>query len=133
MSIEELVREGSIHPFKATQEEVDRAIGIARRDLALADGFLRKVWAGKRIAIKCAHRNTPQIGLSLAMLGRVQNIITALEDKDGGYTLYQLDPRWYRAAMVPSRSNSPSAQTVMMVSCKEIRTVGQATGRMPSG
>lgn len=91
------------------------------------------VWAGKRIAIKCAHRKTPQIGLSLAMLGRVQNIIAALEDKDSGYTLYQLDPRWYRAAMVPSRSNSPSAQTVMMVSCKEIRTVGQVTGRMPPG
>lgn len=91
------------------------------------------VWAGKRIVIKCAHRKTPQIGLSLAMLMRVQNIIAALEDKDGGYTLYQLDPRWYRAAMAPSRSNSPSAQTVMMVSCKEIRTVGQVTGRMPPG
>lgn len=40
MSIEELVRNGSIHPFKATQEEVDKAIGIAQRDLALAENIL---------------------------------------------------------------------------------------------
>jgi hypothetical protein len=37
MAIEELIKEGSIHPFKATQEEVDRAIEIARRDFALAE------------------------------------------------------------------------------------------------
>jgi len=91
------------------------------------------VWAGKRIVIKCDHRKTPQIGLSLAMLGRVQYIIDAFEDKNCGYNLYQLGPQWYRAAMGPSRSNSPSAQTVMMVSCKEIRTVGQVIGRMPPG
>ena len=37
MSIEELIKEGGIHPFKATQEEIDRAAEIARRDLALAE------------------------------------------------------------------------------------------------
>lgn len=37
MSIEELIKEGGIHPFKATQEEIDRAVEIARRDLALAE------------------------------------------------------------------------------------------------
>jgi len=37
MSIERLVKEGTIHPFDATQDEVDRAIEIARRDLALAE------------------------------------------------------------------------------------------------
>ncbi|MBT9159320.1 MAG: hypothetical protein AAGB97_05140 [Dehalococcoidia bacterium] len=36
MSIEELVKAGSIRPFRATQDEVDRAVEIARRDLALA-------------------------------------------------------------------------------------------------
>jgi hypothetical protein len=41
--------------------------------------------------------------------------------------------RVFRAAMTPSHSNSPSAQTVMMVSCKKIRTVGQVIGRMPPG
>ena len=37
MSIEELIKEGGIHPFKATQEEIDRAVEIARRDLTLAE------------------------------------------------------------------------------------------------
>jgi len=36
MSIEELIKSGRIHPFKATQDEVDKAVEIARRDLALA-------------------------------------------------------------------------------------------------
>jgi uncharacterized protein (UPF0332 family) len=42
MSIEELIKEGSIHPFKATQEEIDRAIEIAQRDLALAERLLKE-------------------------------------------------------------------------------------------
>lgn len=40
MAIEELIKEGSIHPFKATQGEIDRAVEIAQRDLALAEGIL---------------------------------------------------------------------------------------------
>ena len=40
MSIEGLVRSGSIHPFKATPEEVDKTFGIAERDLALAENIL---------------------------------------------------------------------------------------------
>ena len=37
MSIERLIREGRVHPFKATREEINRAIEIAQRDLTLAD------------------------------------------------------------------------------------------------
>jgi len=40
MSIEELNKNGSIHPFEATQDEVDKAVEIARRDLALAENML---------------------------------------------------------------------------------------------
>ncbi|MFO7774040.1 MAG: HEPN domain-containing protein [Dehalococcoidia bacterium] len=40
MSIEELIQEGSIHPFEATHGEIDKAVGIARRDLALAERLL---------------------------------------------------------------------------------------------
>ena len=42
MSIEELIKNGSIHPFKATQDEVDKAVEIARRDLALAKNILEE-------------------------------------------------------------------------------------------
>jgi len=42
MSIEDLVNSGSVHPFKATQDEVDRAAEIARRDLALAENMVEE-------------------------------------------------------------------------------------------
>ena len=37
MSIEELIQQGSIHPFEATRGEIEKAMAIARRDLALAE------------------------------------------------------------------------------------------------
>jgi uncharacterized protein (UPF0332 family) len=40
MSIEKMVNEGSIHPFKATADEISKAMAIARRDLALAESIL---------------------------------------------------------------------------------------------
>jgi uncharacterized protein (UPF0332 family) len=40
MSIEELIQRGSIHPFEATRGEIEKAMGIARRDLGLAEKLL---------------------------------------------------------------------------------------------
>ena len=37
MSIDRLVREGSIHPFQATREEITKVMSIARRDLDEAE------------------------------------------------------------------------------------------------
>ena len=42
MSIEELTEQGSIHPFEATHSEIEKAMGIARRDLALAEKLLEE-------------------------------------------------------------------------------------------
>ncbi len=39
MSIDRLIREGSIHPFRATPDEISKAMAIARRDLALAESI----------------------------------------------------------------------------------------------
>jgi len=39
MSIERLVQAGSIHPFRATPDEVSKALEVARRDLALAENI----------------------------------------------------------------------------------------------
>ena len=36
MSIDRLIAEGSVHAFRATPEEVDRSMEIARRDVSLA-------------------------------------------------------------------------------------------------
>ena len=42
MSIEELIRAGNIHPFQATQEEIDKAMAIADRDLKLAESIVEE-------------------------------------------------------------------------------------------
>jgi len=42
MSIEELIKAGSIHHFKATREEIAKALEIARRDLSLAETILNE-------------------------------------------------------------------------------------------
>lgn len=40
MSIASLVKEGKIHRFSATKQEVDRALAVAERDLAVAEKTL---------------------------------------------------------------------------------------------
>ena len=42
MSLERLIKEGRIHTFQATQEEITRAIEIARRDLTFAENILKE-------------------------------------------------------------------------------------------
>lgn len=42
MSIDRLIKEGSIHPFHASKQEVKRAMDIAKRDLALAESILKE-------------------------------------------------------------------------------------------
>jgi hypothetical protein len=42
MSIERLIQEGKIHPFKATRGEINKAIEVAQRDLALAGRLLEE-------------------------------------------------------------------------------------------
>lgn len=42
MSIETLIKEGSIHPFRATPDEINKAMAIAQRDLALAESILEE-------------------------------------------------------------------------------------------
>lgn len=40
MSLDKLISEGRVHPFKATPEEINKAMEIAQRDLALAQKIL---------------------------------------------------------------------------------------------
>ena len=85
---------------------------------------------GERLVIKCAHKNVPQIGLSLAMLNRVDGIIAAFEDKKGKYSLYRISPSWYKGNMVPSLSTSHSAHKVKMAPCKAVRKTGRFIAKM---
>ncbi len=42
MSIDDLVKNGTIHAFHATPEEISRAMDIARRDIALAENITKE-------------------------------------------------------------------------------------------
>lgn len=85
---------------------------------------------GKRVVIKSARWKVPKIGVSLSMLSRVDEIIAALQEKSGDYTLYRVNPQWYRKQMIPSRSKSPSAHKIMMVRCNDIRNVCEVIDKM---
>ncbi len=79
----------------------------------------------KRFVIKSAHRNVPQIGVSVNMLPRLDGIIAAIENENGNYSLYELDTKWYQKNMTPSRSRSQYARKVMMVSCTSVKQEGK--------
>lgn len=79
------------------------------------------VWEGKRLVIKSAHKNTPEIGVTANTLERVQGIIAAIENKDSnGYTLYLVDLDWYMAKMTQSLSRKHKPGKVLKRSCMRI-------------
>ena len=89
------------------------------------------LWEGQRIVIKYARHRTPEIGVSNAMLERVDSVVVSLESDTGDYMLYRVRPTWYQQEMIPSRSRSPSANSVMMVPCQRVREAGEVIGLMP--
>ena len=89
------------------------------------------MYDGKRIVIKSAHYKTGEIGVSKNTLSRADAIIAALETQKGDYALYEITPQWYNHRMRLSRSSSPSAPKIMMVSCKAIIDECQFLTNMP--
>ena len=81
------------------------------------------VLGGRRILIKSAHYGV-SIGATEASLGRVEAIIAALQDRDGGYTLYEVATAWFQHNMRPSTS------PVMMVRCRDVREAARTIGRL---
>lgn len=94
----------------------------------ISAGSNEAFFSGKRIIIKSAHRKTSEIGISRRTLERVDTIIVAHETKKGDYALYEVTPKWFGEQMKPSRSKSPSASKIMMVSCKAIINAGRSLG-----
>jgi len=86
------------------------------------------IWNNRRILIKSAHFGVPEIGATTATLDRVEAIIAALQEEDGGYTLYEVEPTWFRQNMKPSRSTRASHD--MMGRCSKEREVGKVVGRI---
>ncbi len=69
----------------------------------------------ERLVIKCAHRNTGDIGVSYKMLERLDGIIGAFEDEGAEYDLCRLSPQTFKLHMRPTRSKGPAAGRVGLV------------------
>lgn len=87
---------------------------------------------GRRIIIKSARRKTPEIGISINMLERVDGIIAAIENGDGTYNLYQIETQWYKEKMTQSKSRSDLKGKINKVSCNAIRDECQIFDKMDS-
>ena len=84
----------------------------------------------QRVVVKSARYKTPEIGLSINMLERVQNIIAAIENEDVSYTLYLVETQWYKEKMTQSLSRSDVNGKIKKVSCKDIRNECKTFGKM---
>ncbi len=106
-----------------------RTVADALGATLINPGFSNEaMWNGRRILIKAAHRDTPQIGATFATLNRVSAVIAALQVKDKDYTLHEVSSEWFIQHMSPSRS--PKASHVMMVNCSKVREEGKKLGPM---
>jgi len=117
----------AVHYGRSMAQRVAQFLGAKLLSEFSNEAFLND----EPIVIKSAHQRTPEIGVSQAMLERVQTIVAALENPDRTYTIYGLNPEWYQRHMLPSRSRSPHAQKIMMVKCRPIRREGRVIGIMP--
>ncbi len=86
------------------------------------------LWRDRKVLIKSANYGVPQIGATPATIDRVEAIITALQDSDNDFTLYEISSSWFISKMNPSRS--PRASHVMMVKCVDVRNIGKLLKRM---
>jgi hypothetical protein len=85
-------------------------------------------WEGKLVALKSAGAGTPAIGMTYAMLNRVDEVIAALQRDDGAFDLYALSVAAFRSAMRPTRSKGPSSGRVGMVSLRVFEQDGRNLG-----
>lgn len=91
-------------------------------------GSNEAIWNNRKVLIKSAHFGVPEIGATTATLDRAEAIIAALQNQDGAYTIYEVEPAWFRQNMKPSRSTR--AAHVMMVRCSKVRKAGKVVGQI---
>ncbi|MFA5143298.1 MAG: hypothetical protein WC522_03905 [Candidatus Omnitrophota bacterium] len=69
-----------------------------------------------KITIRCARKNTQNLGAPYKLLERVSAVIAALEQENGDYKLYEITPAKFKEKMRPTGSTGPSAGRVGLVS-----------------
>ena len=81
-----------------------------------------------RILIKSAHWRVSEIGATRATLDRIDRIISALEDSNDSFTLYEVLREWYLREM--RQSGSSGKAHLMMVRCRSVRVSGLVIGHI---
>ncbi len=92
--------------------ETARAIAARIDAIPVSDSsseFARRGWL---ITIRCAHSSTPSVGVTHAMLKRVDFVMAAFEREAGEFALHEMSSSLYSALM----RESPSDHRVGLVS-----------------
>lgn len=84
-------------------------------------------WRGSRVVIKCARSGTSSIGVTKAMLERIDAVLAAFQRLDGRFDVYELPASEFKAKMRESRSAGHGSR-VGLVSHRVFERHGNAVG-----
>lgn len=99
---------------RATAKKIAAVIGAT----AISQNSNEFELDGKHITIRCARYSTTKFGVTYKMLKRVEIIFGAIEQKNGSYNIYIIEPNHYAKHMTDTRSKGKSAGKVGMVNKK---------------
>jgi len=88
------------------------------------------LYNGQVVAIKCARRKTTSIGVTYAMLNRLEGVIGAFQIDEHNYDLYRLSPHDFCDNMKESKSRGNSKGLNGLVSRLIFREIGHSLGRV---
>jgi len=100
-----------------TAREIAAKIGAT----SVSDSSNEFAHKGRLITIRSAHQATTSVGVTYNMLERIDSVVAAFENQDGGYDLYEMSPALYRIRMRDSKNEGK----VGLVTRSTFREIGQ--------
>ncbi len=82
-------------------------------------------WRAQRVVIKCARPATTSVGVTHAMLDRLDAVLAAFQRTDGRFDIFEMSPDIFRREMRPSRSTG-AAGRVGVVTRRAFQEHGQS-------
>ncbi len=87
----------------------------------------------RRVALKTAREKTTKVGVTYAMLDRVEEVLGAWEVGPDRFEIWALSAKAFKRLMEPSHSRGPSAGKIGLVSKRDFQAEGElrTTVRLP--
>jgi hypothetical protein len=63
---------------------------------------------GKHVVIKCAKRNTNNVGVTYKMLKTIKEVVAAFQSVDGSFGVWRLPTKIFQAETRPTKSRGPA-------------------------